>query len=146
MGILYQQGLGVPEDDAKAVTLYQQAAAQGYAPSQYCLATRYYLGQGVPQDEQRAMTLMQKSADQGDIDAQYFLGTMYKLDGLTGTPQAHFKSYLYFFIASENGQKSAKIQLPAEVVFLTDAQVHDAQAAARHYLKEHPVHFEGDFP
>ena len=34
LGVMYDDGEGVPEDDAKAVTWYRMAAAQGYAAAQ----------------------------------------------------------------------------------------------------------------
>ena len=37
MGSMYDEGLGVPENDAEAVKWCRKAAEQGYAPAQYNL-------------------------------------------------------------------------------------------------------------
>ncbi len=50
LGIMYVEGLGVPEDYAKAVGWWRKAAEQGYAKAQYTLGVMYGKGQGVPQD------------------------------------------------------------------------------------------------
>ena len=50
LGMRYDFGLGVQEDDAKAVTWYSQAAEQGYAAAQHLLGGMYARGEGVPED------------------------------------------------------------------------------------------------
>ena len=54
LGIMYADGLGVPQDDAEAARLYRLAAEQGNAPAQYNLGAAYYNGRGVPQDDVQA--------------------------------------------------------------------------------------------
>jgi len=50
LGVVYDEGRGVPQDDAEAVKWYRIAAEQGYALAQYNLGVMYYEGQGVSQD------------------------------------------------------------------------------------------------
>ena len=50
LGFMYDKGLGVPQDDAQAVTWYRKAAEQGYPTAQYDLGIMYGKGRGVPQD------------------------------------------------------------------------------------------------
>jgi TPR repeat protein len=50
LGLMYDTGDGVPQDDTQAATWYRQAAEQGHANAQYNLGAMYVLGQGVPQD------------------------------------------------------------------------------------------------
>ena len=50
LGILYENGLGVPQDYAEAVKWYRKAAEQGHVFAQCCLGVMYVFGQGVPQD------------------------------------------------------------------------------------------------
>ena len=50
LGFMYENGLGVPKDDAEAVRLYLLAADQGYANAQTNLGAMYELGLGVLQD------------------------------------------------------------------------------------------------
>ena len=54
LGIMYADGLGVPQDDAEAARLYRLAAEQGNAPAQYNLGVMYDAGRGVPQDDVQA--------------------------------------------------------------------------------------------
>ncbi len=54
LGIMYDYGQGVPQDDAKAVKWYRKAAEQGNAGGQYNLGVMYGKGQGVPQDYAQA--------------------------------------------------------------------------------------------
>jgi hypothetical protein len=50
LGVLYDLGLGVPQDFALAVTLYRKAAEQGFPPAQYKLGGVYLDGHGAPRD------------------------------------------------------------------------------------------------
>ncbi|WP_415184069.1 tetratricopeptide repeat protein [Phaeovulum sp.] len=50
LGIIYANGLGVPQDHAEAVKWYRLAADQGYASAQNNLGLTYESGLGVPQD------------------------------------------------------------------------------------------------
>ena len=46
----YDNGRGVPQDDAEALKWYRKAAEQGYALAQTNLGFMYDHGRGVPQD------------------------------------------------------------------------------------------------
>ncbi len=50
LGIMYDNGLGVPQDFAEAVKWYRLAAEQNNAVAQYNLGVMYANGRGVPQD------------------------------------------------------------------------------------------------
>ena len=50
LGLMYEQGDGVPQDDAEAAKWYRLAAEKGEARAQNNLAGMYYDGVGVPQD------------------------------------------------------------------------------------------------
>ena len=51
---MYDNGEGVPQDDAKAVKWYRKAAEQGNADAQFFLGFMYDAGRGVPQDDAQA--------------------------------------------------------------------------------------------
>ena len=78
LGIAYDFGQGVPQDDSEAVTWYRQAADQGHAAAQYNLALMYRNGEGVPEDDTEAVARYRQAADQGLADAMYNLGFMYQ--------------------------------------------------------------------
>ena len=50
LGLMYDKGLGVPQDDAETVRWYRKAAEQGDATAQNNLGHMYSKGQGVPQN------------------------------------------------------------------------------------------------
>ncbi len=53
LGVMYDKGEGVPQDDTEAVKWYRKAAEQGYAEAQYSLGLMYVKGGSVPQDHVR---------------------------------------------------------------------------------------------
>ena len=54
LGLMYADGVGVPENDAEAVKWYSKAAEQGHAQGQTNLAAMYALGKGVPVNDVKA--------------------------------------------------------------------------------------------
>ena len=70
LGLMYDNGEGVPENDAEAVRWYRLAAEQGYASGQYNLALMYDLGEGIPEDDAEAVRWYQLAAEQGNASAQ----------------------------------------------------------------------------
>ena len=78
LGIMYENGLGVPQDFAEAVKLYRLVAERGIQSAQFNLGNMYRRGLGVPQDFAEAAKWYRLAADQGDAYAQSNLGLMYK--------------------------------------------------------------------
>ncbi len=76
IGILYEEGHGVPKDIAKAVDWYERAAASGDMAAQYNLGRLYLKGELVERDIDRARDLLRRAADQGDTDAEALLATL----------------------------------------------------------------------
>ena len=68
LGVAYNTGEGVPEDNAEAVRWFRMAAEQGYADAQFNLGLIYDFGQGVVQDDARAYLWfnLAAAASQGD--------------------------------------------------------------------------------
>ena len=81
LGLSYDKGEGVTEDDIVAVGWYNRAADQGNVKAQYNLGVMHATGQGVPQYYAAAAEWFRKAAEQGDVRAQYRLGLAYS----TGT-------------------------------------------------------------
>ena len=77
LGVMYENGQGVRQDDAEAVKWYQQAAAQGLAEAQSNLGVMYYNGRGVRQDDAEAVKWYRLAAEQGFAPAQVLLDTIY---------------------------------------------------------------------
>ena len=91
LGIMYNKGEGVPQNDAEAVKWWRKAAEQGHAIAQYTLGILYDMGLGVPQDYAKSLQWYRKAAEQGDAEAQSNLGLMY-YDG-KGVPQDYAKAW-----------------------------------------------------
>jgi TPR repeat protein len=72
------RGVGVPQDQAKALVLFTQAAAQGDAIAQESLGKYYLTGNGVERDEVKAARLFRKAAKQGLAAGQHQLGRCFE--------------------------------------------------------------------
>lgn len=66
LGWAYDNGKGVPKDDAQAVDWYRKAAEQGYADAQNALGFSYDHGEGVSRDVLRAYMWFNLAAAQGN--------------------------------------------------------------------------------
>jgi TPR repeat protein len=75
IGILYEEGHGVPKDIGKALAWYERAAESGDMAAQYNLGRIYLEGTLVERDLERGRELLQRAADQGDEDAKALLST-----------------------------------------------------------------------
>ncbi len=81
LGIMYEQGLGVEKDPARAAALYVRAAAAGDITASFLLGDLYRRGAGVRKDLVRARALYEASAQRGDIiyaPAMVALGMLYE--------------------------------------------------------------------
>ena len=68
LAMIYDEGLGVKENDAEAAHWYREAAAQGNAYAQAFLGTMYARGEGVPMNHTEAYAWLILASTQG-IDA-----------------------------------------------------------------------------
>lgn len=69
LGVLYEEGWGVPQSDNEAFKWYKIAAELGDAQGQYYLATMYVNGKGVSCNRYIAKEWLEKSAAQGHQEA-----------------------------------------------------------------------------
>jgi hypothetical protein len=76
LGSAYSARRGSEQDEVTAVRLFREAAEQGYAHAQLCLAFSFLNGDGVPQDTLKAVEWFRKSAESGYGVAQYELGCL----------------------------------------------------------------------
>ncbi len=70
LGLMYEKGQGVPQDDAEAVKWYRLAAEQGAADAQFILGFMYGTGRGVARDDVAAGRWYRKAAEQGAAAAE----------------------------------------------------------------------------
>ena len=66
LGVMYYQGLTVPQDYTKARQWYEKAANQGDADAQFNLGLMYQDSKGVPQNMTIAKEWFGKACDNGD--------------------------------------------------------------------------------
>jgi TPR repeat protein len=77
MGMLYDAGNGVAQDQAIAASWYRKAAEQNHPIAQLFLGILYYSGNGVGEDYKKAAHWFQAAANNGNDKAQFYLGSMY---------------------------------------------------------------------
>lgn len=102
LGILYQQGKGVPKDHEQAFQWFQKAAESGHVKAQYSLATMYENGWGVTADEQYAASWYQKAADQGYPQAIARVKEI-QVKGFVSERKANFSREELFLLAAGDG-------------------------------------------
>ena len=78
---MYNQGLGVAQDDNKAFLLYQQAADSGLNDAYMGLGYAYETGSGVNQNIDKAISCYLLVAEQGNVDVENNLGGLYRDKG-----------------------------------------------------------------
>ena len=95
-------GLGVPQDEAKAFGLFKNAANSGNMNAQYQTGICYQFGTGCRQDWKKAVDFLSKAAEQGDTEAMERLGYIY-YEGSEQLPPDDRKSFEWFLRAAGNG-------------------------------------------
>lgn len=94
IGLIYEQGRGVPEDEQKAIEWYHKAAEGGFTSAQKNLANRYFLGKGVKKDFKQAVYWWSKAAEEEEEMSLFMLGKCYE-NGL-GVQKNYLESILYY--------------------------------------------------
>lgn len=77
LGVCYDNGFGVGQDEDRACRLYQESAQQDYAPALCNLGVCYESGQGVEKDLEKAVELYRRAAEGGYPMGRCNLGVMY---------------------------------------------------------------------
>ena len=132
LGYMYEEGLGVSQDNAKAVEWYRKAAEQGHATAQCNLGIMYENGRGVSQDNAKAVEWYRKSAEQGNVFAQCKLGYMYGQG--RGISQDYVKAVEWFRKSAEQGNADAQNNL-GEMYYYGRGVSEDYAKAAEWYRK-----------
>jgi TIR domain/Sel1 repeat len=111
VGILYDKGLGVPQDRGQAMQWFQKAAARGDAPAEYKIGQYYRAGLGVAQDYGQAMQWFQKAAALGNAEAENGIGTLYGSGA--GVTQDYGQAMQWFQKAAAQGNAVAELNIGA---------------------------------
>ena len=109
LGLMYDNGQGVPKEFSEAAKWYRLAAEQGHSAAQLNLGVMYGQGQGVPQDYKEAVKWYRLAAEQSDALAEANLGLMY--NNGQGVPQDYVLAYMWTSIAVANAPDSQLQQI-----------------------------------
>ena len=85
MGVMAENGFGMPKDLSLAAGWYRKAAEQGNTDAQFNLGAMYEHGIGMPVNYAQAARWYRPAAAAGDIDALSNLGVLYEKGA--GVPQ-----------------------------------------------------------
>ena len=126
IGLLYEKGWGVTQDDTQALTWYQKAASQGNTGAQYKIgqlsghneqSVEISPGEALQKgtwafengDFGQTITSIRKAAYQGNSDAQYKLGVFYR-NGW-GVGQDYAQAMTWFRAAADHGNSDAQYDI-----------------------------------
>ena len=140
LGLKYDYGQGVPEDDTEAVRWYRLAAEQGLAEAQFNLGLKYATGKGVPEDDTEAVRWYRLAAEQGVAIAQNNLARKYAAG--KGVPEDDVEAYAWFSIAAAQGEEHAKDFKARISRLMSQSQIAEAQKRSREYWTRYVVPFQ----
>jgi TPR repeat protein len=106
LGVMYDNGEGVSENDAEAAKWYRRAADQGHALAQYNLGLMHDNGEGVPENDAEAVKWYRRAAAQGNAKAQHNLGIMY--DKGEGVLENDAEAVKWYRRAADQGRAKAQ--------------------------------------
>ena len=134
LGVMYDNGQGVPQDYKTAVKWYRLSAEQGFANAQNNLGVMYRKGQGVPQDDKTAVKWYRLAAEQGYAFAQNNLGFMY--GNGKGVSRDYIRAHMWWSIAASSGDKDAISGRDAVSKRMTPADISTAKKLARKCVRK----------
>jgi len=102
MGMMYDAGKGVPQDQAIAASWYRKAAEQKQMTAQLFLGAMYFTGTGVARDYRQAARWLQAPANAGNAEAQFYLGAMHAEGNGVGKDEAEAIEWLTKSSAQKN--------------------------------------------
>ena len=141
LGLMYQDGWGVPRDTVEAWKWYHIAAKQGDARAEYEIGRSFDYGLGVQQNYERAVKWYRTSAEQGFSFAQFGLGRMYEHG--KAVPQDYVMAHKWFnlSVANFSADLTSALHLRNQFIesrdrvanLMTPAQIAEAQRLAREW-------------
>ncbi len=132
LGLLYERGVGTPQDTKQAVYWYTKAAEQGHVNAQYSLGSLYHnsnYGEEVPQDSKKAVYWLTKAAEQGLVHAQCLLGNMYEYDD--EPPQDYKQAFFWYTKAAEQGHVFAEYDRDKMLEKMSQSQIEEVQKLSK---------------
>ena len=130
LGDMYDNGLGVPEDDVEAAQ-WRLATEQRDAEAQHSLGWMYDNGLGVPEDDVEAVRWYRMAAEQGYAKSQFNLGIMYAAG--EGVPEDDVQAYVWLSLAATQGIKPAEEMKQTISGSMTGEAIASAQELSEKY-------------
>ena len=109
IGVMYEQGWGVPQDSTEAIRWFQTSAKQANPDAECWLAVMYEQGRGVATNSTEALKWLRQAAEHGHEDAQYHLGVI--LEKGQGVPQNLPEALKWIRKVAENTDAGAQFHL-----------------------------------
>ena len=131
VGLIYYSGQGVTRDYLEALNWFRKAALQNNSFAQYNVGYMYAKGEGTPQDYVEAAKWYRQAAQQGNQLAQYDLGYMYEKG--QGMLPDEVQALMWYNLAAIRGEAKAKMARDRVTVWMTAAQIAEAQRLAREF-------------
>lgn len=145
VGMAYKYGDVVPQNHARSLHWFQQAAQQGDADAQFNLGRIYGKATGsvygkqraIPRDDITAAFWYRKAAEQNYAPAQLNLGQMYAEGGLS-FPRDLGAAYFWTQLSAVDGDQAAAAQLASYLNEMRPADKDRAQQLASEWKQRHP--------
>ncbi len=109
LGMLYDGGMGVPQDSKEALTWFRKSAEAGFAGGMSNLGRMLEQGRGTARHVDTAAAWFRKAADLGQADAQYNLGVLYERG--EGVIKNTKHAAAWYSLAAANHQVDAQARL-----------------------------------
>lgn len=129
LGLLYQTGRGVAQDDEAAFNWLLAASEGGYAQAKWELSKAYAGGQGTTKAPDKAFKWMEDAANAGQRDAQFYLGQTFSHG--RGVARNLQTAQAWYRRAAENGQVLGMRELGTIYLNGTEITPSDGQEAMR---------------
>lgn len=132
LAVMYDDGMGIPEDNAEAAKWYRKAAENGFPQAQLILGIIYVEGEGVPEDTEEGLNWLRKAAKHKNgigADAQARIGRIYERG--IGVGKDDVTAYVWFSVAAANGSDEATWETQSVVKRLTSSQLAEAQQRSK---------------
>ncbi len=128
LGVLYEQGQGVPIDFERARKWFLSAARDGHVDAQYNVANMYSKGAGGPKNQNAAAKWYLRAAEQDEPNSQYNIANRYTLE--LGMTQNFVEAYKWYVIAERNGIEDARENRITLAKEMTAAEINKANRLA----------------
>jgi len=131
LGVMYYHGQGVAVNYPEALKWFKQSALSGNPFAQSNVGYMYEKGEGTPQDFVEAAKWYRQAAERGNAQAQFSLGSMFEKGH--GVMQDEVQALMWFNLAAARGEAKAKTARDRITVWMTPAQIAEAQRQAREF-------------